>query len=140
VYPELPSVPIPAEFILLKMQSPAVSTDTASLSPDTVDVEGQDAKRRRVTQACVQCKKIHRSCDAGVPCSRCIERGLGHECCYGDRRKRGRKALAGDEFSVSSPSVSSSLNADSNVSSVGAASAYDSPATDKASAHVSRYV
>eukprot|EP00762_Andalucia_godoyi_P000873 ANDGO_03821.mRNA.1 hypothetical protein len=66
-----------------------IETHAAELAADATAIG--EKERRRVTQACVQCKKIHRSCDSGTPCTRCSERGIAHECSYGDRRKRGRK-------------------------------------------------
>ncbi|KAL9653769.1 hypothetical protein ABK040_008635 [Willaertia magna] len=40
--------------------------------------------------ACMACRQAHKSCDKGRPCSRCIQRGIGHLCCNTPLRKRGR--------------------------------------------------
>ncbi|ORX92124.1 hypothetical protein K493DRAFT_45928 [Basidiobolus meristosporus CBS 931.73] len=37
-------------------------------------------KRRKVTQACVYCRRSHMTCDDGRPCQRCIKRNIGHLC------------------------------------------------------------
>jgi len=37
-------------------------------------------KRRKVTHACVYCRRSHMTCDEGRPCQRCIKRNIGHLC------------------------------------------------------------
>ncbi|RHZ44769.1 hypothetical protein Glove_709g12 [Diversispora epigaea] len=37
-------------------------------------------KRRKVTHACVYCRRSHMTCDDGRPCQRCIKRSIGHLC------------------------------------------------------------
>ncbi|KAK3825667.1 MAG: hypothetical protein J3Q66DRAFT_278561 [Benniella sp.] len=37
-------------------------------------------KRRKVTHACVYCRRSHMTCDDGRPCQRCIKRNIGHMC------------------------------------------------------------
>ncbi|KAL0078971.1 Zn(2)-C6 fungal-specific transcription factor [Phycomyces blakesleeanus] len=37
-------------------------------------------KRRKVTHACVYCRRSHMTCDDGRPCQRCIKRSIGHMC------------------------------------------------------------
>ncbi|KAK3828612.1 MAG: hypothetical protein J3Q66DRAFT_323102 [Benniella sp.] len=37
-------------------------------------------KRRKVTHACVYCRRSHMPCDDGRPCQRCIKRNIGHLC------------------------------------------------------------
>ncbi|KAG0023426.1 hypothetical protein BGZ80_009465 [Entomortierella chlamydospora] len=37
-------------------------------------------KRRKVTHACVYCRRSHMTCDDGRPCQRCIKRNIGHLC------------------------------------------------------------
>lgn len=68
--------------------------------------------RRRITHACRQCRVMHRSCDSQIPCSRCVERGIGDACTYDQRRKRGPPArlrtVAGPELSSQVSSLSSS--------------------------------
>ncbi len=49
-------------------------------------------KRRKVTSACVYCRRSHMICDPGRPCQRCIKRNIG-PLCRDDAtsKKRGRK-------------------------------------------------
>ncbi|RKP10511.1 hypothetical protein THASP1DRAFT_34097 [Thamnocephalis sphaerospora] len=37
-------------------------------------------KRRKVSHACVYCRRSHMTCDEGRPCQRCIKRNIGHLC------------------------------------------------------------
>ncbi|KAI8849179.1 hypothetical protein BC829DRAFT_472160 [Chytridium lagenaria] len=37
-------------------------------------------KRRKVSQACVYCRRSHMTCDEGRPCQRCIKRKIAHLC------------------------------------------------------------
>jgi len=38
------------------------------------------ARRRKVNQACLYCRRSHMTCDEGRPCQRCIKREIGHLC------------------------------------------------------------
>ncbi|KAI8815372.1 hypothetical protein BJ742DRAFT_783370 [Cladochytrium replicatum] len=38
------------------------------------------SKRRKVSQACVYCRRSHMTCDEGRPCQRCIKRKIAHLC------------------------------------------------------------
>jgi len=38
------------------------------------------AKRKKVSQACVYCRRSHMTCDDGRPCQRCIKRNIAHMC------------------------------------------------------------
>ncbi|KAJ3052588.1 hypothetical protein HK097_006024, partial [Rhizophlyctis rosea] len=38
------------------------------------------AKRRKVSHACVYCRRSHMTCDEGRPCQRCIKRKIAHKC------------------------------------------------------------
>lgn len=38
------------------------------------------AKRRKVSLACVYCRRSHMTCDEERPCQRCVRRGIGHLC------------------------------------------------------------
>ncbi|KAJ3254349.1 Transcriptional regulator of nonfermentable carbon utilization [Boothiomyces macroporosus] len=38
------------------------------------------AKRRKVSKACVSCRKAHVSCDDNRPCTRCVNKGLADQC------------------------------------------------------------
>ncbi|KAI9312619.1 hypothetical protein BX666DRAFT_803792 [Dichotomocladium elegans] len=48
-------------------------------------------KRRKVTHACVYCRRSHMTCDEGRPCQRCIKRSIGHLC--HDEPKHSNNAL-----------------------------------------------
>ncbi|RPA87004.1 hypothetical protein BJ508DRAFT_94603 [Ascobolus immersus RN42] len=37
-------------------------------------------KRRKVTHACVYCRRSHMTCDDERPCTRCVKRHIGHLC------------------------------------------------------------
>jgi len=54
-----------------------------------LSLDSVEKKRFHVTNACLNCKKLHVSCDSERPCNRCVERNK--ECCYGESKKRGRK-------------------------------------------------
>lgn len=52
--------------------------------------EEKKKKRKRVSRACLECRKAHAKCDFNRPCSRCARHGLG--CCDADpneMKKRG---------------------------------------------------
>ncbi|KAI7869007.1 hypothetical protein BDF14DRAFT_1723387 [Spinellus fusiger] len=54
-------------------QSPNNSTDAKK--------KRTGPKRRKVTHACVYCRRSHMTCDDGSrPCQRCIKRSIGHMC------------------------------------------------------------
>ncbi|KAK4166205.1 meiosis protein SPO22/ZIP4 like-domain-containing protein [Cladorrhinum sp. PSN259] len=37
-------------------------------------------KRRKVSQACLYCRRSHMTCDLERPCTRCVKRNIGHLC------------------------------------------------------------
>eukprot|EP00834_Sanchytrium_tribonematis_P000926 NODE_19_length_47148_cov_1.447810.p17 type:complete len:317 gc:universal NODE_19_length_47148_cov_1.447810:42510-43460(+) len=45
-----------------------------------MDRTGIPKKRRKVTKACVYCRRSHLTCDDGRPCQRCIKRGIAGLC------------------------------------------------------------
>ncbi|KAJ3108653.1 hypothetical protein HDU97_000509 [Phlyctochytrium planicorne] len=49
---------------------------------DSIDDKGKKRapKRRKVSQACVYCRRSHMTCDEGRPCQRCIKRKIAHLC------------------------------------------------------------
>ncbi|ORE03421.1 hypothetical protein BCV72DRAFT_257809 [Rhizopus microsporus var. microsporus] len=63
-------------------------TDQQDPSEDNSNNQTQDnkkkprtgPKRRKVTHACVYCRRSHMTCDEGRPCQRCIKRSIGHLC------------------------------------------------------------
>lgn len=70
------------------MPDPNPNTDQPQdPTEDNANNQNQDAKkkrtgpkRRKVTHACVYCRRSHMTCDEGRPCQRCIKRSIGHLC------------------------------------------------------------
>ncbi|ORZ15276.1 hypothetical protein BCR42DRAFT_416777 [Absidia repens] len=70
--------------------SSATTTATAAATNNNDTTTANDAsdpkkkrtgpKRRKVTHACVYCRRSHMTCDDGRPCQRCIKRSIGHLC------------------------------------------------------------
>ncbi|CAO3593095.1 unnamed protein product [Absidia cylindrospora] len=70
--------------------SSATTTTTAAATSNNDTTTTNDAsdpkkkrtgpKRRKVTHACVYCRRSHMTCDDGRPCQRCIKRSIGHLC------------------------------------------------------------
>ncbi|CDH49222.1 cwt1 transcription factor [Lichtheimia corymbifera JMRC:FSU:9682] len=57
------------------------STTTTNTTPqDNTKKKKTGPKRRKVTHACVYCRRSHMTCDEGRPCQRCIKRSIGHLC------------------------------------------------------------
>ncbi|KAI8890999.1 hypothetical protein K501DRAFT_235927 [Backusella circina FSU 941] len=63
------------------------TSQTTANKDDNNNNSNQDAKkkrvgpkRRKVTHACVYCRRSHMTCDEGRPCQRCIKRSIGHLC------------------------------------------------------------
>ncbi|ORY92045.1 hypothetical protein BCR43DRAFT_497708 [Syncephalastrum racemosum] len=50
-----------------------------SQSLTNVDL-GVKRKRKKVSLACVFCRRSHMTCDEGRPCQRCLKRSIGHLC------------------------------------------------------------
>ncbi|KAI8077683.1 uncharacterized protein BX664DRAFT_343220 [Halteromyces radiatus] len=48
-------------------------------------------KRKKVSLACVFCRRSHMTCDEGRPCQRCIKRNIGNMCHDEPRSNHGRK-------------------------------------------------
>lgn len=42
--------------------------------------EADSSKRRKVSAACIFCRRSHMTCDDQRPCQRCIQRGISHLC------------------------------------------------------------
>ncbi|CAG8734209.1 13693_t:CDS:2, partial [Acaulospora morrowiae] len=64
---------------------PAVKAEhenESSIATKETDTKKKRAgpKRRKVTHACVYCRRSHMTCDDGRPCQRCIKRSIGHLC------------------------------------------------------------
>ncbi|CAO3573194.1 unnamed protein product [Mortierella alpina] len=61
------------------------TSSTAAMTQQQLDDEAAKKKRagpkrRKVTHACVYCRRSHMTCDDGRPCQRCIKRNIGHLC------------------------------------------------------------
>ena len=52
---------------------------------------------------CVSCRDVKRQCNRGVPCARCISRGVGESCYYPTRRSSGREKLTNNTLPHSVP-------------------------------------
>ncbi|KAI8137309.1 hypothetical protein BJV82DRAFT_674901 [Fennellomyces sp. T-0311] len=59
------------------MDSPSESNTS---TPQDTKKKRTGPKRRKVTHACVYCRRSHMTCDEGRPCQRCIKRSIGHLC------------------------------------------------------------
>ncbi|KAJ8659961.1 hypothetical protein O0I10_004187 [Lichtheimia ornata] len=61
--------------------TPDANTNTTNTTPqDNTKKKKTGPKRRKVTHACVYCRRSHMTCDEGRPCQRCIKRSIGHLC------------------------------------------------------------
>ncbi|KAL1930681.1 hypothetical protein VTP01DRAFT_10843 [Rhizomucor pusillus] len=58
-----------------------------NITPDL----GTKRKRKKVSLACVFCRRSHMTCDEGRPCQRCIKRSIGHMCHDEPRADTGKK-------------------------------------------------
>ncbi|CAO3660851.1 unnamed protein product [Rhizopus stolonifer] len=74
--------------VKMSHSTPSNTAETPASSEDTTTSQLQDnkkkprtgPKRRKVTHACVYCRRSHMTCDEGRPCQRCIKRSIGHLC------------------------------------------------------------
>ncbi|KAF9570351.1 hypothetical protein EC968_001964 [Mortierella alpina] len=83
------------------------SSSTAAMTQQQLDDEAAKKKRagpkrRKVTHACVYCRRSHMTCDDGRPCQRCIKRNIGHLC--HDEPKPSAAAAASNQQSASASS------------------------------------
>eukprot|EP01117_Protostelium_nocturnum_P018232 TRINITY_DN7592_c0_g1_i1.p1 TRINITY_DN7592_c0_g1~~TRINITY_DN7592_c0_g1_i1.p1 ORF type:complete len:499 (-),score=182.29 TRINITY_DN7592_c0_g1_i1:130-1626(-) len=69
--------------------------DTQSVNSES---QLEESLKRKVTYACVSCKRSHLSCDSARPCKRCVARNIGESCTDGERKKRGRKKAEDRDF------------------------------------------
>ncbi|KAI8365942.1 uncharacterized protein BYT42DRAFT_588323 [Radiomyces spectabilis] len=58
----------------------SASEPSSSRNADDAKKKRTGPKRRKVTHACVYCRRSHMTCDEGRPCQRCIKRSIGHLC------------------------------------------------------------
>lgn len=49
-------------------------------------------KRRKVSHACLYCRRSHMTCDLERPCTRCVKRNIGHLCHDEPRESESKKA------------------------------------------------
>ncbi|KAF8939219.1 hypothetical protein BGZ47_008256 [Haplosporangium gracile] len=82
----------------------------AAMTQQQLDDESAEAKkkrggpkRRKVTHACVYCRRSHMTCDDGRPCQRCIKRNIGHMC--HDEPKPSASGTAGSQQPASASST-----------------------------------
>ncbi|KAG9326511.1 hypothetical protein KVV02_007660 [Mortierella alpina] len=83
------------------------SSSTAAMTQQQLDDEAAKKKRagpkrRKVTHACVYCRRSHMTCDDGRPCQRCIKRNIGHLC--HDEPKPSAAGAASNQQSTSASS------------------------------------
>ncbi|KAL0074379.1 hypothetical protein F4703DRAFT_1893317, partial [Phycomyces blakesleeanus] len=62
-----------------------------STSPPEKD---RTKKRKKVSLACVFCRRSHMTCDDGRPCQRCTKRNIGHKCYDTPRPSAKKRASA----------------------------------------------
>ncbi|KAI9489561.1 hypothetical protein BDB00DRAFT_876221 [Zychaea mexicana] len=62
-----------------------------SQSLTNITDHGVKRKRKKVSLACVFCRRSHMTCDEGRPCQRCIKRSIGHMC-HDEPRPDAKKA------------------------------------------------
>lgn len=59
----------------IKIPSSSSTTSSASGSPSS-----KPERRKKVSHACLYCRRSHMTCDSGRPCQRCIKRKIAHLC------------------------------------------------------------
>ncbi|KAK3069124.1 Transcription factor [Teratosphaeriaceae sp. CCFEE 6253] len=71
------------------------SKHAASPPPNRKSSEAVDShsskKRRKISQACLYCRRSHMTCDLERPCARCVKRDIGH-LCYDEPREPPRRS------------------------------------------------
>jgi PAS domain-containing protein len=60
---------------------------------DDQQEEQQKQRRKKSKMACNRCRRLHRACDGGQPCTRCSKTRPVSICDYAQPKKRGRKRL-----------------------------------------------
>ncbi|GMM44322.1 Rds2 protein [Pichia kluyveri] len=56
------------------------SKDVKRETPNQFQDEKLPKKRKKVSMACIYCRRSHMNCDESRPCKRCIKRNIGHLC------------------------------------------------------------
>ncbi|KAI8061043.1 hypothetical protein BC940DRAFT_245546 [Gongronella butleri] len=112
----------------------ASTTPTQASEPanDTNDPKKKRTgpKRRKVTHACVYCRRSHMTCDDGRPCQRCIKRSIGHLCHDEPKQSAGAQSQK--------PRAASNTNANSNNTTTNANSSNAGAANNNFVANVSQ--
>lgn len=54
--------------------------DVKRETPNQFQDEKLPKKRKKVSMACIYCRRSHMNCDESRPCKRCIKRNIGHLC------------------------------------------------------------
>lgn len=67
----------------------------------------KEGGRKKVAKACLACQRSHLTCDDKRPCTRCVKKGIGHECVEGVRKKA-KYLLEGEERAAAGTASSSS--------------------------------
>lgn len=69
-----------------KKKKPAKNTPKkktpSTNSPVDAGSKASSAGNGRTRRRCNRCYILHRKCDLGTPCGKCIKAGVGNECCY----------------------------------------------------------
>ncbi|CAG8718951.1 13776_t:CDS:2, partial [Gigaspora rosea] len=87
---------------LIKIEHESQSGDNTSTVTKETDTKKKRAgpKRRKVTHACVYCRRSHMTCDDGRPCQRCIKRSIGHLCHDEPKGSHGPQQMGGGNNAV----------------------------------------
>ncbi|CAG8676275.1 560_t:CDS:2 [Cetraspora pellucida] len=86
---------------LIKIENESQSGETSPVTKEA-DTKKKRAgpKRRKVTHACVYCRRSHMTCDDGRPCQRCIKRSIGHLCHDEPKGSHGPQQVGGGNNAV----------------------------------------
>ena len=85
---------------LLQTQSSGVTTSfyaallVLTLSLPLPLCADADQRQNQRTTACVTCRKARSACTGGLPCQRCVRRGIGDECAVPERLRPSKAAKA----------------------------------------------
>ncbi|KAG2196915.1 hypothetical protein INT47_005139 [Mucor saturninus] len=75
-----------------------------------MDVDAK-SKRKKVSLACVFCRRSHMTCDEGRPCQRCLKRNIG-SMCHDEAKSTVKKVLNHEKRKNSSSSCSESSSSE----------------------------
>ncbi|AMD19786.1 HCL365Cp [Eremothecium sinecaudum] len=57
------------------------STISNTMDADVTNSTTSGGRKRKVSRACIFCRRSHMICDEQKPCKRCIKRNIAHLCC-----------------------------------------------------------